>query len=610
MRHVRAAPLRNAFTYRTYQWLVDLDALPRLPWWLRPLASFRPPTISAAPGRSIRENVDRFLAARGIDLGGGRITMLANARVLGYVFNPLTVYWCHDAAGALRCVLAEVHNTYGQRHCYLLRTDERGRAEVAKEFYVSPFNPVDGRYRMSLPEPGDRLALTVALHRPAGPPFVASVRGAAGGHPGGRCPWPPGTRGRRRPSTGRIHAQGLKLYARGLPVSRGPAPPAGGSPVSQLTVNRPRGQHRPGPAAGRPAGPARPGAEARVTRPLAGRRAGRARAAGRRGRTMIAARRGGPRGRLLAARRRAAARGRAPARGPQARDHRHASRHAGQGASAGRTPTMYLWRPADFFRRVGAAGLIGFGESYMAGDWDSDDLPGLLTSMAGHMDRLVPRWLQWLRAALRRAPAAGGRRPRGARRNVHQHYDLSNDMFALFLDETMTYSAALFERAAAAATGVPRRTRWQRPSAGRSTGSSTSPASARAAGSWRSGRAGRAGHPRGRRAPGAVHHRVSRAAVPRPASHRRGRAGRPGGVELRDYREVTGQFDAIVSVEMAEAVAERYWPEYFATLDRLLAPGGRIGLQSITMAHDRMLATRRTQTWILKYIFPGGLIPR
>ena len=70
-----------------------------------------------------------------------------------------------------------------------------------------------------------------------------------------------------------------------------------------------------------------------------------------------------------------------------------------------------------------------------------------------------------------------------------------------------------------------------------------------------------------------------------------------------------GEYDAIVSVEMIEAVGERYWPEYFAALNRLLAPGGRIGLQSITMPHRRMLATRHTHTWVLKYIFPGGLIP-
>jgi uncharacterized protein len=225
IRHVRTEPLRNAFTYRSYQWLVDLDALPRLPRWLRPLAAFRSADHLGDPGRSIRENVDRYLAGRGVDLGGGRILMLANARVLGYVFNPLSVYWCHAADGALACVVAEVHNTYGERHCYLMHTDDRGRAQVAKEFYVSPFNPVDGSYQMSLPEPGERLALTVTLHRPGAAPFVASVRGqrhaattagllaAAGRHPWSTVA-----------VTGRIHAQGLKLYARGLPVIRRPRP--------------------------------------------------------------------------------------------------------------------------------------------------------------------------------------------------------------------------------------------------------------------------------------------------------------------------------------------------------------------------------------------------
>jgi cyclopropane-fatty-acyl-phospholipid synthase len=80
-------------------------------------------------------------------------------------------------------------------------------------------------------------------------------------------------------------------------------------------------------------------------------------------------------------------------------------------------------------------------------------------------------------------------------------------------------------------------------------------------------------------------------------------------VELRDYRDIDGQYDAICSVEMLEAVGERYWGGYFAALDQHLAPGGRIGLQTITMGHERMLATRRTYTWIHKYIFPGGLLP-
>jgi cyclopropane-fatty-acyl-phospholipid synthase len=80
-------------------------------------------------------------------------------------------------------------------------------------------------------------------------------------------------------------------------------------------------------------------------------------------------------------------------------------------------------------------------------------------------------------------------------------------------------------------------------------------------------------------------------------------------VRLQDYRDATGQYDAIVSVEMIEAVGERYWPTYFASLDTLLAPGGGVGLQAITMAHDRMQATKRSYSWIHKYVFPGGIIP-
>ena len=214
--HARTVPLRNVFSYGSYLWLVDLDRLPRPSL----LASFRARDHLGDPARGIRENLDRFLAARGIDLGGGRVMMLANARVLGYVFNPLTVYWCHQADGTLACVVAEVHNTYGQRHAYLLHTDDRGRARVPKEFYVSPFYPVDGGYRMSLPEPdaspGSRLALSVVLDRPDGHSFTASVRGRAVPATA-RHAWSAAA------VAARIRWQGVRLYLRGLPVVPRPA---------------------------------------------------------------------------------------------------------------------------------------------------------------------------------------------------------------------------------------------------------------------------------------------------------------------------------------------------------------------------------------------------
>lgn len=177
VRHVRRAPSRYALRHRTYLWLVDLDQLPVLSRPLRPLARFRAADHFTGRSPSIRAALDGFLAEHGVDLDGGRVTMLAHARVLGHVFNPLTLYWCHGPDGTPRCVVAEVHNTYGGRHAYLLHPGESGTATVDKDFHVSPFFPVDGRYDMRLPLPGERLRLSVRLERPGSPPFTATVRG-------------------------------------------------------------------------------------------------------------------------------------------------------------------------------------------------------------------------------------------------------------------------------------------------------------------------------------------------------------------------------------------------------------------------------------------------
>jgi len=222
--HARTAPLHNVFTYRSYQWLVDLDHLPQLGPGLRLLARFDARDHLGDPERSIRDNLDHFLRERGVDQARGPVKILAKPRGHGDVFNPLTVYWCHRADGTLACVVAEVHNTYGQRHAYLLHTDDRGRAQVPKEFYVSPFYPVDGRYRMSLPEPDSRLALSIVLGRPDGHSFTASVHGRGVPATGRallasavRHPWSTAA------VSGRIRWQGIKLYLRGLRVAPRPA---------------------------------------------------------------------------------------------------------------------------------------------------------------------------------------------------------------------------------------------------------------------------------------------------------------------------------------------------------------------------------------------------
>ncbi|WSI34440.1 cyclopropane-fatty-acyl-phospholipid synthase family protein [Streptomyces sp. NBC_01341] len=269
-------------------------------------------------------------------------------------------------------------------------------------------------------------------------------------------------------------------------------------------------------------------------------------------------------------------------------------------------PLMEIRRPDAFFRRIGAGGLIGFGESYMAGEWDSPDLVGVLTVLAGHAADLVPAPLQKLRKlwALRQ-PAAQANTPEGSRDNISHHYDLSNDLFALFLDDTLTYSSAVFRGFPAEHDLLPaaqhRKIDRLLDLAGVGEGTELLEIGT----GW--GELALRAAARGARVTTLTLSREQQALA-------RGRireAGHEDRIDVRlcDYRDVTGTYDAVVSVEMIEAVGEEFWPVYFRTLERCLAPGGRIALQAITMPDDRMLASRSTYTWIQKYIFPGGLLP-
>ena len=269
-------------------------------------------------------------------------------------------------------------------------------------------------------------------------------------------------------------------------------------------------------------------------------------------------------------------------------------------------PRMIIRDPAAFFARLGGQGLIGFGESYTAGEWTAPEPAAVLTVLAARLTRLVPAVLQRFRRVLPRPPAAELGTTANARSNIEHHYDLSNDLFRLFLDETMTYSAALFENPDAASWDLL--TAAQRRKIDRLLDSAGVRAGSRVLeiGTGWGELCLRAA------ARGADVHSVTLSTRQLELARRRvAEAGFADSVriDLCDYREVRGEYDAIVSVEMIEAVGYRYWPVYFDTLYERLTPGGRIGLQAITMPHDRMLATRTTYTWIQKYIFPGGFLP-
>ena len=281
------------------------------------------------------------------------------------------------------------------------------------------------------------------------------------------------------------------------------------------------------------------------------------------------------------------------------------------GGGSPTAPEFELLRPRAFFARLGQDAKIGFGESYMAGDWRAGpgtDLADLLTPFADRLTTLIPGPLQKLRAlADQHVPHHHENTLEGARANIAAHYDLSNDLFAAFLDQTMTYSSAWFDENEPIATATRLEEAQLRKIDGildlADVGGGTRLLEIGTGWGTLALRAAQRGA------------RVTTITLSREqlelTRDRVGAAGLSDRVDarLQDYRQVEGEYDAIVSVEMIEAVGEAYWPAYFATLDRLLAPGGKVSIQTITMAHDRLLATRRSFSWIQKYIFPGGIIP-
>lgn len=274
-------------------------------------------------------------------------------------------------------------------------------------------------------------------------------------------------------------------------------------------------------------------------------------------------------------------------------------------------PVMTINRPEAFAIRLGDGGLIGLGESYMAGDWDADDLTAVMEVFAARVGTLVPAPLQKLRALyLPRQPRKERNTEQNTRSNISRHYDLSNELFATFLDETMTYSSALFPESGDALKNVD----WDGlPSAQQAKIDRLLDK----AGVGQGSRVLEIGTGWGElalraAARGATVYSVTLSSEQQELA--RGRVAEAGyadavTIELKDYRAVEGEYDAVVSVEMIEAVGYEYWATYFQTIERVLAPGGKVAIQAITIDHDRLLATRSSYTWVHKYIFPGGVIP-
>jgi cyclopropane-fatty-acyl-phospholipid synthase len=252
-------------------------------------------------------------------------------------------------------------------------------------------------------------------------------------------------------------------------------------------------------------------------------------------------------------------------------------------------------------------GETGAGEAYMDGQWSSPDLAALLLLAALNRQELslVGGWWRMPTQALRIAAHRLRRNTvRQARKNIASHYDLSNDLYRVFLDDSLTYSSAVF-RSPDQSLEEAQRNKYARVA---DLAGVTEPGMhvLEIGTGWGSFAIFLA-RERGARVT-SITISEEQAALARERVAAAGLTEQVS-VELRDYREVQGEFDAIVSIEMLEAVGHEYFPAFFETCDRVLRRGGRIGLQSITYPDARYEDQRRGANWIQKYIFPGGLLP-
>ena len=258
-----------------------------------------------------------------------------------------------------------------------------------------------------------------------------------------------------------------------------------------------------------------------------------------------------------------------------------------------------------FIRRALSAGDIGFAEAYLADEFDTPNLPDLLYVFAANWDRVhhvtMGNPLAWTLNRVRHAFRFNSRE--GARRNIHAHYDLGNAFYAQWLDPTMTYSSAKYDRPG---QSLPDAQTAKYKALAQSMGLQAGQSVLEIGCGW-GGFAEYAAREVGAKVTAVTISEEQYAF----AKQRMFAAGLNERAEIKlvDYRDVEGRYDRIASIEMFEAVGERYWPAYFGKINQTLAPGGRAGLQIITIKDEYFEEYRSRADFIQKYIFPGGMLP-
>lgn len=563
--HARAKPVQHRFSYPVYFYGFDVDELEELDKKvflfghnrLRPV-SLRDRDYLLPGDATLREKVLSILRQRGHDWIPERIILVTSARVMHYVFNPVSFFYCYDKDGKLQSMVAQVNNTFGEMHIYLLTDPLPGRRqgevhfEAAKAFHVSPFFDRMGKYDFYFTDIRNQ-GLDAMLHYSQGEELVFAAR--LKGTPRPLESWTVAAKLLQHPLTAsltkpRILWQAARLkFQKHLPVIHKPPP------SDPMTI---RGS--------------KPGLVDRL------------------GRSMITA---------FFSR---IKHGALTLIYPEGK-----TRLFGEKAMDGEKGSAVI-KVLDnaFFRRTLFHGGIGLGESWMAGEWETGNLTGTLTTLAINLEELSERH-HFLSAAGRTFEYTRHllkpNTVKGSRNNIQAHYDMSNDFFALYLDRSMTYSSGIYkspETTLEEAQQEKLRTIIEK------AGITATDHVLEVGCGWGSF-AIQAAQETGCRVTGIT---ISREQL-ELARNRVREAGLEGQVELEfmDYRHVVGSYDKIVSIEMLEAVGHANLGTWFSACDRALVPGGKAVVQVITIPHNRYHQYRRSSDWIRKHIFPGGHLP-
>ena len=559
--HHRYRPVSHDLSYPVYFYAFDLDDLAGLNRRF-PLFGLNRTAVTSIwdkdylqPGNiPIKQKVLGLLEAHQVDRPVASVIMVTSARYFNYIFNPVSFFYCFSRDRELAAVVAEVRNTYGERHPYVL-TSQRENAngwfavfQTPKVFHVSPFNKIEGMYHFYFSEPGNRLEIRIELIHNQNKIMAAVLK--AEGRPLTRTthlktilkyPVAPHL------NIPRIYAHAFKLFfQKKLAFNDKPVP------RSTMTLKKQA-----------------PGMVESICKRL-----------------VFTAFKKITTGCLKV----------------ELPDQTRV--HFGN-INDSRTAVIRI-RDYHFFSRVILDGEIGFGEAYMAQEWDSPDLVALLTLLIMNRDRFSDGNLMLSFFTRIQEKLSHDKRRNTISKtpeNIRAHYDVSNDFYALFLDRRMLYSCALFEDPSdsleAAQVRKMERILAQADIRGHH--------HLLEIGCGWGGFAVFAARQTGCRVTGIT---VSKAQYDKAC-----RRVKDEGLEdritilLQDYRHTEGTFDRIVSIEMVEAVGPQFLAAYFRQCRHLIKPGGKMVFQAIIIEDGRYERYCRERDWIQKHIFPGGHLP-